>query len=185
MTAAVSAGAEAAAKSNILNNQAAIEGMETNSGRQSLELKVPPGILVIIMGLGMWVAGALVPALTVRWPMQSTVAWGLGLFGLLVAALGFGEFQRARTTVNPTKPEAASALVTQGIYQRTRNPMYLGFLLILLGWAAGLGSLLALGFLPGFVVYMNRFQIKPEERILAGIFGEEFQRYCAQVRRWI
>jgi protein-S-isoprenylcysteine O-methyltransferase Ste14 len=82
-------------------------------------------------------------------------------------------------------PEAASSLVVAGIYRVTRNPMYLGFLLILLGWAAWLSNVLALLPLAGFVIYMNVFQIRPEERALEALFGPEFEAYKKQVRRWI
>ena len=102
--------------------------------------------------------------LNVRFPFQSVAAWVLGSTGGITCTLGIVEFKRAKTTVNPVKPQSASSLVRTGIYRRTRNPMYLGFLLILVGWAIAMANLVALVVLPGFVIYMNRFQIKPEER---------------------
>jgi len=63
--------------------------------------------------------------------------------------------------------------------------MYLGFLLILLGWAAFLSNPTALVLLPVFVMYMNRFQIGPEERMLGFVFAREYPLYCASVRRWV
>ena len=101
------------------------------------------------------------------------------------ARWGVIEFRRAKTTVDPTKPDSASSLVRTGIYRRTRNPMYLGFLLILTGCAAALANLTSFLILPAFVVYMNRFQIKPEERALASIFGDDFKAYYSEARRWI
>ena len=92
---------------------------------------------------------------------------------------------RARTTINPVKPSSASSLVITGIYRLTRNPMYLGSLFILLGWAVFLANVLAFLLLPGFVLYINRFQIIPEETALSGIFGSEFATYKANVRRWL
>lgn len=94
-------------------------------------------------------------------------------------------FRRARTTVNPLQPQSASSLVRGGIYSRTRNPMYLGFALVLLGWVVALGSWLGLLVLAGYVVFLNRFQIRPEERALEAIFGPTFLEYRDQVRRWI
>jgi protein-S-isoprenylcysteine O-methyltransferase Ste14 len=94
-------------------------------------------------------------------------------------------FRRAKTTVNPMTPDAASSLVVSGIYRYTRNPMYLGFLLILTGWAALLSNMLALAVLPAFVVFMNRFQISPEERVLASLFPVDYAEYRARVRRWL
>jgi protein-S-isoprenylcysteine O-methyltransferase Ste14 len=109
----------------------------------------------------------------------------LALAGAVTSALGVFSFRRAGTTVNPMKPETSSSLVTSGIYKLTRNPMYLGFLLILLGWAVFLSSILAFLFLPAFIVYMNHFQIEPEERALATLFGQAFAAYKARARRWL
>jgi protein-S-isoprenylcysteine O-methyltransferase Ste14 len=152
---------------------------------QTLELKIPPLGLVIIAALLMWLAAAYFPTLNFQFPFQSVVAWVIGLLGALACALGIIEFRRAKTTVNPIKPDSASSLVRTGIYSRTRNPMYLGFLLILAGWSIVLANILALLVLPGFVIYMNHFQIKPEERVLKSIFGDDFKAYCVEARRWI
>ena len=113
------------------------------------------------------------------------VGWMMGLLGLLGSTLGFIEFRRARTTLNPTRPGTSSSLVKTGIYRRTRNPMYLGFLLMLVGWAISMGNVASFLALPVFVIYLNRFQIEPEERALTSIFGDEFTAYCSDVRRWI
>ena len=152
---------------------------------QSLELKVPPVALVIIAAFLMWVGAAYFPTLGFRFPLRSVVAWVVGLSGLVASALGFLEFNRAKTTLNPMKPGAAASLVRTGIYRWTRNPMYLGFFLNLFGWAIAMGNVAAFLVLPAFVIYMNHFQIKPEERALASIFGEDYKAYCAEVRRWI
>lgn len=137
----------------------------------------------------MWALARAVPAAQL-WP-QGMVPWGwraaLGLAGLgaLVALAGVWEFRRARTTLNPLAPARASALVQGGIYRITRNPMYLGMLLVLIGWAAWLGNAAALLGLPLFVVVLNQLQIKPEERMLRQRFGAQFERYAARVRRWV
>lgn len=94
-------------------------------------------------------------------------------------------FRRANTTVNPLKPQAASSLVTAGIYRYTRNPMYLGLLFLLVAWAVLLSSPFALLGPVAFVTYISRFQIVPEERVLAALFGAEYAAYQAGVRRWL
>ena len=104
---------------------------------------------------------------------------------LLVAIAGALQFRRARTTVNPMKPDTASSLVTGGIYRFTRNPMYLGDALILLAWAVFLSNPITLAGVPLFVAWMNVLQIAPEERALKARFGEAFDLYCSRVRRWI
>ena len=102
-----------------------------------------------------------------------------------MALAGAVAFRKYRTTVNPMHPESTTALVTTGIYSFTRNPMYVGLLLVLAAWAAWLSNLLALVILPVFVAYVSRFQIVPEERALAARFGEQFALYCRRVRRWV
>ncbi len=158
--------------------------MHTRSVR-ALELKIPPVALVIGVALLMWLAAACAPRLNVRFPLQSIVACVLGLSGIITCILGVVAFKRVNTTVNPTKPESSSSLVTSGIYRCTRNPMYFGFLLMLTGWAAARANLVAFLALPAFVLYLNQFQIKPEERALLSIFGDQFRAYCSRVRRWI
>jgi protein-S-isoprenylcysteine O-methyltransferase Ste14 len=105
--------------------------------------------------------------------------------GVVTGALGVVSFRRARTTVNPTRPDSSSSLVLSGVYAFTRNPMYLGLLLVLVGWAIFLSNILAFLVLPGFIFYMNRFQIEPEERALASLFGREFDAYKSRVRKWL
>lgn len=151
----------------------------------SLELKVPPLVVVLAIAAAMWFGSGYVPALHLELPFGRIFALALASAGFIVCTLGFLEFRKAKTTLNPTKPQSSSSLVTAGIYRRTRNPMYLGFLLLLSGWAVATANLAAFVGLPAFVVYMNRFQIRPEERALRTIFGADFTVYAARVRRWI
>ena len=98
---------------------------------------------------------------------------------------GVVSFRASRTTINPLKPDEASALVTGGIFRFTRNPMYLGMAFVLFAWATHLGNpWLVVGPLV-FALYITRFQIIPEERALLANFGELFVAYKARVRRWL
>jgi len=151
----------------------------------SLELKVPPLLVALILGVLMWLVARLTPGLTVAIPSVEIVAGAVLLTGVVIALAGVVAFRRARTTVDPTRPDNASAVVTGGIYALTRNPMYVGFLLALVAWAIWLGNLPAALGLPAFVKYMNRFQILPEERFLGGKFGDPYAAYLLRVRRWI
>jgi protein-S-isoprenylcysteine O-methyltransferase Ste14 len=94
-------------------------------------------------------------------------------------------FRRAQTTITPLKPETASSLVSTGIYGFTRNPMYLGLLTVLIGWAVYLAAPFALFGPLFFWLYIGRFQIVPEERALSALFGDRFTQYTAKVRRWL
>jgi protein-S-isoprenylcysteine O-methyltransferase Ste14 len=125
------------------------------------------------------------PALRLEFPGTNAAAIVFVLTGILIAALGVMSFRRARTTVNPMKPESSTALVVRGIYRVTRNPMYLGFLFVLGGFALFLRHPVAFLALPLFVLYMNRFQIEPEEAALRSRFGAEFTDYQSRVRRWL
>lgn len=87
--------------------------------------------------------------------------------------------------MNPIKPMATSSLVTNAAFRFTRNPMYLSLLLYLLAWAVYLSNVWALLFVPVFVLYINEFQIKPEERALSSLFGPEYAAYKERVRRWL
>ena len=133
----------------------------------------------------MWLSSRAVPALAFPGPVQSFIAGALALAGAAIAILGVSSFVRAGTTVNPLTPDASSSLVTSGVYRISRNPMYLGFLLLLLAWGIYLANVLALLPVPLFVVYMNRFQIAPEESALRSRFGRDFADYSNQVRRWL
>jgi protein-S-isoprenylcysteine O-methyltransferase Ste14 len=152
---------------------------------QALELKVPPFALGPGVGVLMWVLSAFVPSLALALPWRTILALILFVAGMTIALAGVLEFHRKKTTVNPLTPEAASAMVISGVYRLSRNPMYLGLLLLLTGWAVWLSHLLAFALLPFFVLYMNRFQIEPEERALSAKFGGVFRDYARSVRRWV
>ena len=107
------------------------------------------------------------------------------VIGLFFSVSGVVSFRRAKTTVNPLKPESATSLVTSGIYQYTRNPMYVGFVMYLFAWAAYLNSIWSVALIALFIIYIHRFQILPEEKALEGIFGQVFINYRNQVREWL
>lgn len=116
---------------------------------------------------------------------QQLLAATLFLAGVVFLGFAVFGFRLRRTTVDPMRPEGASALVTDGIYALSRNPMYVGMaacsvgVCIFFGWWVGLLMVVvAIGFI-------TQFQIKPEERILADIFGEDYAVYRRHVRRWL
>lgn len=152
---------------------------------RALELKIPPAALMVILAAAMWGGARLAPALAFSFPRQSWVAAALAAAGALVSLLGVVAFHRAQTTVDPRQPAKSVALVRVGIYRLSRNPMYVGFLLVLAAWATYLSNLLAFLALPVFLLYLNRFQIIPEERALRAKFGKRFVEYEESVRRWL
>ncbi|RDE19676.1 isoprenylcysteine carboxylmethyltransferase family protein [Motiliproteus coralliicola] len=151
----------------------------------SLELKIPPVLLVILFATLMWAIAWLLPSVAVPLAARITALLFFAAIGVCFSVSGVYSFNKAKTTVNPTTPNAASALVTKGIYRHTRNPMYVGFLFALIGWGLFLANLYALVLTLGFVWYMNRFQIQPEEQALDLLFGSDFLAYKKKARRWL
>ena len=156
-----------------------------DDGGPDVTTRFPPVAVTASFGLAMWLVAGAMPRLRFDFPGRRAVALALLVLGAAISLAGVIEFRRARTTTNPLRPDAASALVVTGIYTRTRNPMYLGFVVMLLAWCAWLAHPVTLLGIPGFVAWMNRFQIPAEERAIGALFGAEFERYCARVRRWI
>lgn len=150
-----------------------------------LEKRIPPLALVLIVGLLMWLIAISGPRIEAGEPFRLALAAILFGLGTLFPLAGVISFRRSKTTVDPRKPEASSTLVSSGIYRYSRNPMYVGFGLWLLAWGLFLASTWALIGVLFFVVYMNRFQIEPEERALRATFGEAFRDYERRVRRWL
>jgi protein-S-isoprenylcysteine O-methyltransferase Ste14 len=150
-----------------------------------LELRVPPVALGVLAAALMWSASSAAPALDFPFSAFCASSAILAMAGALTCLAGVVSFRRAKTTVNPMKPDSTSVLVGSGVYRYTRNPMYIGFVLILFGWAAFLSNVLALVAVPALVLYLNRFQVVPEERVLASRFADDYAAYRARVRRWL
>jgi protein-S-isoprenylcysteine O-methyltransferase Ste14 len=152
---------------------------------KALEHKIPPPLTVLIMAVMMWVAAHFLP-------MNSFLfAWRYAAFiiftavGLTFAVPAFLAFRHAKTTINPVHINRTSTFVTTGIYRYTRNPMYVGLLALLCGWAWFLAVPWLFIVPPLFVLFTNRFQIIPEERILTLKFSQEYMSYQKRVRRWL
>jgi protein-S-isoprenylcysteine O-methyltransferase Ste14 len=155
-------------------------------GRVSgLELKVPPDVVWLAVGVTMWLASKVTPGLTVPLPLRLIVAGlcvALGV-GLVVGARVM--LDRAHTTWHPTEPERTTSLVSGGVFRFSRNPTYLGMLLVLVGWGVVLANPLAFVLAAIFALWMSRFQIRPEERVLSALLGQEYRDYASRVRRWV
>ena len=149
------------------------------------KLRVPPVALFVVVALLMWAVASWLPSWQIALPGRTLVAVLLLLAAGAIGIAGVRAFQRARTTVDPLRPEKASALVTSGIYRLTRNPMYVALAIALLAWAVWLGHVLATFGVVAYVGWMDRLQIPAEERALRALFGDEFVHYCSEVRRWL
>jgi len=151
---------------------------------KTLELKIPPAVVFLFcIGL-LWLIDSYLPPLfdlsVSKWIIRPLLA-----LGVLTGITGVIQFAVKSTSVNPHKPEHASFLITSGVYRLSRNPMYLGMLFILLAAVLKFGHPIGFIVLPLYVLYMNRFQIIPEEEAMEKKFGEEYRKYRRNVRRWL
>ena len=146
---------------------------------------VPPPVIGLIVGLAMWILAKSAVGYSVYFTGQALAASIIAGTGLAIDLVSVGAFFRRKTTVNPLTPSKTNTLVVEGLYRFSRNPMYLGMLMMLTGWGLWLANPLNVVFLALFVWMLNEVQIKPEERALSEKFGEDYDAYRRRVRRWI
>ena len=148
-----------------------------------MNTKIPPPIVTATFGLIIYFSKSSSPVYSFENSNMISVIFLL--FGLGIFSAAVQSFKKHKTTINPLSPDKASSLVNSGIFSYSRNPMYLGMLLILLAVSFKFNILggLFISFL--FKIYITRFQIIPEEKAMAKLFGEEFITYKNQTRRWI
>lgn len=150
-----------------------------------LEHRFPPPLVAALVAAAMWLVSRTFDGIAGGMNIRVTAAAAIAVVGFVVAWAGIVGFRRAETTIDPRNPQEATVLVVGGVYRLTRNPMYLGVVVVLLAWAVFLTSPIAfLGPLL-FAGYITRFQIIPEERELARRFGSDYTTYCQRVRRWL
>ena len=152
---------------------------------KKLELKVPPVAVAVIVGTAMWLVSIVLPKMRLGDTFHAAMVVIFTAIGAAFGIAGLLSFSKAKTTFDPMKPDSSTSLVTSGIYSITRNPMYVGLLSILTAWCFFIESAYALLLLAVFVIYMNKFQIQPEERALRSIFGDAYDDYVLRVRRWL
>jgi protein-S-isoprenylcysteine O-methyltransferase Ste14 len=149
-----------------------------------LENRIPPPVLVLATGIGMG-ATTFFSSPVLPLPTRVTLAAAFFLAAGLFGFPAFSAFAKSKTTINPVQIDLASNLVTTGIYGVTRNPMYVALTLLLCGWASWLAQPLAIIGPVAFALFINRFQIVPEERVLLAKFGRAYSDYKRFVRRWL
>lgn len=147
-----------------------------------LELKIPPLIVMISFLITMCIISRLDPFI---FRVDITISLSFMFLGVIISFFSVVLFKRSQTTVNPLCPDESRTLVVQGIYKCSRNPMYLSFYIWLFAYGVYTGSPFAIVISPFFIIYINVFQIIPEEDILLKKFGESYLEYKRTVRRWI
>lgn len=149
-----------------------------------MELKLPPVIVFFCFALIMYVLDTVLPFGFFDFFGRLVLVKILIGLAVIVSLISLGQFYFKKTTVDPTKPEKASSLVTNGVFSVSRNPMYFAMLLLLLALGLVLSNAFNTMVAAGFVGYMNKFQIIPEERMLLEKFGKQFKDYMSRTRRW-
>ena len=148
-----------------------------------LRNRIPPPIVTLaFILLSFWLTSYL-PKLVFNY--QGLLSVLMILIGLTIMVIAVKTFKKNETTLNPLSPREASYLVTNGIFSYTRNPMYLGMIIILLGVTIYNGVYIGIIILPCFVLYLTEFQIKPEEEAMEEIFSADYTDYLKRVRRWL
>lgn len=146
---------------------------------------IPPPLVVAVLAFVMWALHRRVEYGGFESQLQPLIAVLLLVAGLALMVAAAAAIVSAGTTINPLRPSRTSSLVTSSVFRLSRNPIYLGDLLILLALAVWLGNLFNILPVGVFVWYINRYQIAPEERALTTLFGASYVDYCARVRRWL
>lgn len=149
----------------------------------NLDKRVPPTIVTLIFAAIIYLSAEYFYQFYFFY--QVIFSFIVALIGICILSVAIVQFKQFKTTVNPLKPESASVLVTSGIYQFSRNPMYLGMLLLIIGLWINTGAILGFIILPSYVAYLSYFQILPEERAMKAVFSGDYEVYCQQVRRWL
>ena len=150
-----------------------------------LELKVPPDLVALVVSGLMWLVSLVTPSVIAPTAYRVLVATALLFGGLGLIAAARVAFARVGTTFSPVTPNRSSRLVTTGVYRCSRNPMYVGTLLVLLALAAWLADPVCALVAVCYAAYIDWFQIRPEERELRHRFGSEYEDYAGKVRRWV
>lgn len=165
-----------------------IQGFKIPQGMR-MELKVIPVVQVVIAMILMALVQRFLPTLNysdiINPNINLTLVTLLVIIAILIGFLAIYSFRKHQTTVNPSKPETSSQVVDSGIYQYSRNPMYLAMLLVLLAYACYLTNLLTFLICGLFIWYIGKYQITPEERMLTKLFGQDYTNYKNSVRRWL
>ena len=148
-----------------------------------LSNRIPPPIVMLLFALLIWQLSDYSPMINFKGNLL--IGTLIALCGLMIGFIAIKLFKKHSTTFTPIEPNRASKLITEGVYNFSRNPMYLGLLLILIGTSIANGVIIGIFIVPLFILYINIFQIAPEERALNEIFGEDFNTYKKRVRKWI
>ena len=148
-----------------------------------IKTKFPPPLVALTFGFLINYTKNIFPKIEVK--NEFIFGSFMIISGLIIILSAITLFKKYQTTITPLNPSNATKLITDGIYKFSRNPMYLGLLLVLLGISIILNPTGGFILIPLFILYLNLFQIIPEENAMVDLFKDEFLEYKKNVRRWI
>jgi len=150
-----------------------------------MKLLIPPPLQGLICAGLIWVCATYFPQYSIDVPYKKILSAIFFVIGIMTDLMALRVFHKAQTTVSPFSPENTTSLIAVGVYQYSRNPMYLGMALLLTGLTIWFGTPFGLALIVCFVWSITVFQIKPEEEVLREKFGDDYVSYCHKVRRWV
>ena len=148
-----------------------------------IKTKIPPPLVALTFGFLINYTKNFFPKIEIS--NDLFISSFIIIIGLIIMLSAIILFKKYQTTITPLNPSNATKLITDGIYKYSRNPMYLGLLLVLFGISIILNPIGGLSLIPLFILYLNLFQIIPEENAMVDLFKDEFLEYKENVRRWI
>ena len=148
-----------------------------------MKTKIPPPIIALIMITIIYLSSFIIEPVTFDYQLLISIL--VTVIGLACAISSFRLFAKHKTTISPFTPSETTALVTDGMYRYSRNPMYLALVLLTIAVTIFFGAWLGVVIVVIFIYTLNFLQIIPEEEALLDIFGEEYVEYQKKVRRWI
>ena len=148
-----------------------------------MKKRIPPPLITMSCVLVIFLSKSIFPSFV--FPFKLEIGIGFSILGLSLLILSVKSFIKNNTTINPLNLKKSTYLVTNGLFRFSRNPMYLGMLLFLVGTSIILNIIGGLIISVLFIFYMNFFQIMPEEIALENLFGKDYRNYRKNVRRWI
>jgi len=157
--------------------------MAKEHDRPNISPLVHPPIVALMFIVIAYFLGRFVPLPLVVPGILRSIGLVLTFVGFLLGIGAFMEFRKARTTLDPHG--SSKQVVTSGIYRFTRNPIYLGFLLMVIGLPLNSGLYWGIVMAPFYVFIMNGLIIQHEEAYLERKFGETYTSYTSRVRRWL
>ena len=146
-------------------------------------LKIPPPLLVLILVVSNYFSSKKIDLILL--PNQDITSIIIFLIGMLILINPIFKFIKSKTTIDPIKFKKVNKLITSGIYRYSRNPMYLGLLILVTSTSIFYLNIFTITTPVFFYFWINRFQIKREEIFLTKKFGKEYLLYKTKTRRWI